>query len=131
VELRLPPTLQLVKLDFRLMEQALTNLLHNAAVHTPPKTPVEVRVSIADGDLTIAIADRGPGLPAEALPRVFDKFYRAPGASTGGTGLGLSIVKGFVEAHNGRIEAENRPGGGAAFTITLPVTEPPPAVEKS
>ena len=130
VDLRLPPTLQLVRLDFRLMEQALTNLLHNAAVHTPPGTPVEVRVSMADSELELTIADRGPGLPAEALPRVFDKFYRAPGASAGGTGLGLSIVKGFVEAHGGRVEAENRPGGGAAFTITLPVTEPPP-VEKS
>jgi len=126
VEMRLPQKLQLVKLDFRLMEQALTNLLHNAAVHTPPGTPVEVRVTAADGDLAITIADRGPGLPAESLPRVFDKFYRAPGAPAGGTGLGLSIVKGLVEAHGGRVEAENRPGGGAAFIITLPLSKPPP-----
>jgi two-component system sensor histidine kinase KdpD len=130
VDLRLPSGLQLVKIDFRLMEQALANLLHNAAVHTAQGTPVEVRVDAADNHLTIAIADRGPGLPPEALPRLFDKFYRAPGAKAGGTGLGLSIVKGFVEAHNGRVEADNRPGGGAVFTISLPLTEPP-SVERT
>lgn len=126
VDLCLPPTMPLVKLDFRLMEQALANLLHNAAIYTPSGTPVEVRVSAGDGNLILTIADRGPGLPPEALPRVFDKFYRAPGVPAGGTGLGLSIVKGFAESHGGYVEAINRPDGGAAFTITLPLTEPPP-----
>lgn len=130
IDLRLRPGLQLVKLDFRILEQALANLLHNAAVHTPPGTPVEVRVDAYDNNLTIAIADRGPGLPPEALPRLFDKFYRAPNAKSGGTGLGLSIVKGFVEAHGGRVDAANRPGGGAVFSISLPLTEPP-SVEKT
>jgi two-component system sensor histidine kinase KdpD len=60
------------------------------------------------------------------LPRLFDKFYRAPGAPAGGTGIGLSIVKGFVEAHGGSVEAANRPGGGAIFTLALPLVEPPP-----
>jgi two-component system sensor histidine kinase KdpD len=59
------------------------------------------------------------------LTKIFDKFYRAPGALTGGTGLGLSIVKGFVEAQGGRVSAENRPGGGAVFTLYLPITEQP------
>lgn len=126
VDLRLPPNLPPLKFDFRLMEQALVNLLHNAAVHTPAGSPVELRVYVEDHRLTLAVADRGPGLPADVLPRLFDKFYRAPGAPAGGTGIGLSIVKGFVEAHGGSVEAANRPGGGAIFTLALPLVETPP-----
>jgi len=77
--------------------------------------------------VAITVADRGPGLSPEAIPRIFDKFYRAPGAAAGGTGLGLSIVKGFVEAHGGNVHVANRPAGGAAFTITLPLQETPKA----
>ena len=73
----------------------------------------------------LRVADRGPGIPPEAIPRIFDKFYRARGAAPGGSGLGLSIVKGFVEAQGGRVLAENQPEGGAAFTLFLPITEPP------
>jgi two-component system sensor histidine kinase KdpD len=73
----------------------------------------------------LTVADNGRGIPPESLPKIFDKFYRAPGALTGGTGLGLSIVKGFVEAQGGRVSAENRPGGGAVFTLYLPITEQP------
>ncbi len=79
-----------------------------------------------DDDLLLVVADEGPGLPAESLPFIFDKFYRAPAAPAGGTGLGLAIVKGFVEAQGGRVQAENQPGGGAAFVICLPLTKPPP-----
>jgi two-component system sensor histidine kinase KdpD len=75
--------------------------------------------------LVFEVNDRGPGLGEADLARVFDKFYRAPGASAGGTGLGLSIAKGFVEVHSGRIEAANRPGGGAVFTVRLPIAEAP------
>jgi len=82
------------------------------------------------GEVSLTVADRGPGLPPESLPHVFDKFYRVPGAPPGGTGLGLSIVKGFVEAHGGRVEARNREGGGAQFTIYLPVeSSPEPTLE--
>jgi two-component system sensor histidine kinase KdpD len=63
------------------------------------------------------------------LPRIFDKFFRAPTAPTGGSGLGLTIVKGFVEAHGGEVTADNRPGGGAIFTVSLPQPEKPPLVE--
>jgi two-component system sensor histidine kinase KdpD len=69
----------------------------------------------------IVISDNGPGFPKEVLPRLFDKFYRVPGSMAGGTGLGLSIVRGFVEAHRGTIQVENREGGGARFTIRLPM----------
>ena len=66
-----------------------------------------------------------PRIPTEAVARIFDKFYRATGAPAGGTGLGLSIVKGFVEAQGGQVKAENRAGGGAVFTIRLPLEETP------
>ena len=125
VSVKVPPNFPLVRADSRLIEQALVNLLLNAAMHTPAGTPVEVSAAIEEQEVTITVADRGAGLPAEALPRIFDKFYRAPGAAAGGTGLGLSIVKGFVEAHGGHVRAINRPAGGAAFTITLPLQETP------
>jgi len=86
---------------------------------------VEVSAAVEEQKVAITVADRGAGLSAEALTRIFDKFYRAPGAAAGGTGLGLSIVKGFVEAHGGHVRVINRPAGGAAFTITLPLQEPP------
>ena len=72
--------------------------------------------------LRIEVVDRGPGLPAQDLKRVFDKFYRIPvPAGTAGTGLGLSICKGIVEAHGGTIRGENRTGGGLRIIITLPL----------
>ena len=75
--------------------------------------------------MALTVTDRGPGISPDAIKRIFDKFYRAPGATTGGTGLGLSIVRGFVEAQGGRVAVENRTEGGAAFTLFLPITEPP------
>ena len=125
VSAHVPPGFPLIKVDSRLIEQALVDLLLNAAMYTPAGTPVEVSASAEEDTVAITVADRGPGLSAEALPRIFDKFYRAPGAVAGGTGLGLSIVKGFVEAHGGHVHAANRPAGGAAFTIELPLQESP------
>ena len=111
------------------MQHALANLLLDVANHTPAGTPVEVQAQMADAHLQLCVKDRGLGIPAEVLPRIFDKFFRSPTAPTGGSGLGLTIVKGFVEAHGGSVLAENRPGGGATFTIRLPQTEKPPTVE--
>jgi two-component system sensor histidine kinase KdpD len=130
VTLALNPPLPLVKMDFVLIEQALNNLLLNAAHYTPADTTVEVKASATPEEMTIAVADHGPGLPPESLPQVFEKFYRVPGAPAGGTGLGLSIVKGLVEAHGGRVEVRNRPGGGAEFSIHLPIVgNPEPALD--
>jgi two-component system sensor histidine kinase KdpD len=130
VESRITPSLPLVKLDFVLMEQALANLLVNAATHTPAGTPIEIGARAEGRELILEVADRGPGLPAAELERIFDLFHRAPDARPGGTGLGLAIVKGFVEAQGGRIQAANRPGGGAAFTIRIPITDSPTPPEE-
>ncbi len=119
--LSLASGLPLVQMDFVLMEQALINLLANAASHTPPGTPVELIVSTRKDGMVFEVADRGPGIPEAELSRIFDKFIRAPGAAPGGTGLGLSIVKGFVEAQGGRVEALPREGGGVRFLIRLPL----------
>ena len=119
------PDLPLVRMDFVLMEEALVNLLLNASLHTPPGTEVVLSASTSNSELSLSVSDHGPGIPPEVLPKLFGKFYRAPGARAGGSGLGLSIVKGFVEAQGGSVNVSNRPGGGAVFEIRLPVTDPP------
>jgi len=126
VKVELAEKIPLARLDFTLMQQALSNLLLNAVVHTPPGSAVLVQARHENSQLILSVADHGPGLPPESLPRIFDKFFRAPAAPAGGSGLGLAIVKGFVEAHGGQISAANRPGGGAVFTIRVPQTEAPP-----
>jgi two-component system sensor histidine kinase KdpD len=123
--------LPLVRMDFVLMQQVLTNLLLNAAVHTPPGTAVQVNAAVDADTLALTVADNGPGLPPDALPLIFDKFYRAPAAPAGGTGLGLAIVKGFVEAQGGQVKAGNRPGGGAVFTVQLPLAKSPPVAAEA
>jgi two-component system sensor histidine kinase KdpD len=95
-------------------------LLYNAAVYTPQGTHVRFTVRLIEQELEIVLSDNGPGFPKEALPKLFEKFYRVPGSHAGGTGLGLSIVKGYVEAHRGTIAAANNPGGGATFIIRIP-----------
>lgn len=125
----LPDEPLLVRLDFSLMQHALGNLLLNAVTHTPPGTPVMIRARLEGDRLQLSVADRGPGIPADGLPRIFDKFYRAPRAPTGGSGLGLTLVKGFVEAHGGSVQADHQPGGGTLFTLLLPQPDKPPIVE--
>ena len=93
IETRLEPGLPLVRADFVLMEQALANLVVNALTHTPPNTPIEISVRAAGGELTLSVADRGPGLPPDQLDRIFELFHRAPDAKPGGTGLGLAIAR--------------------------------------
>jgi signal transduction histidine kinase len=90
---------------------------------------VEVEAQFVDGSVILNVADRGPGISGDVMPRIFDKFFRAPDAPTGGSGLGLTIAKGFVEAQGGTITAANRPGGGAIFSLRLPQSEKSPPVE--
>ena len=95
------------------------------------RSAVQVNVAAEADTLALTVADNGPGLPPEALPLIFDKFYRASAAPAGGTGLGLAIVKGFAEAQGGQVKAENRPSGGAVFTVRLPLGKPPPVAEEA
>ena len=121
VRTEVPEDLPLVPLDALLMEQVFSNLLDNAVRYTPPGTTLEISARLHGESLLLEVADRGPGVPPEDLERVFEKFYRAaPGT---GAGLGLAICKAVVEAHGGRIWAENRPDGGAAFRFTLPLKD--------
>jgi two-component system sensor histidine kinase KdpD len=127
VEVDLPGNLPLLSVDPVLLEQVLVNLLENAAKHTPAGSAIELRARDQAGGVTVEVSDRGPGLPAGAEARVFEKFFRQARPGVAGVGLGLSICRGIVEAHGGTILAENRAGGGATFRIALPmVGEAPP-----
>jgi signal transduction histidine kinase len=102
-------------------ERVLFNLVTNALRHTPSDGSVAVRVERRASDLLLRVEDSGEGLPVEAPARMFERFWRADRASSGsGAGLGLAIARGLVEAHGGRIWAENRPQGGACVSFTLP-----------
>jgi two-component system sensor histidine kinase KdpD len=116
----IPPDMPLVYIDFGVMEQVLYNLLLNATQNTPYKTNIRIKIFYDNGFLTFQVMDRGKGFPEADLSVVFNKFYRGPDAKAGGTGLGLSIVKGFVEALEGAVVANNRQNGGAIFTIRIP-----------
>ncbi|HVN48039.1 MAG TPA: sensor histidine kinase KdpD [Bacteroidota bacterium] len=127
IQIRIPEGLPLVKLDYVLIEQVITNLLYNASLYTPHGSTIDIETHIDHHELMITISDDGPGFPPDTVQKLFDKFYRVPGTRTGGTGLGLSIARGFVEAHKGTITVANKSTGGAQFTITLPA-EPQPSV---
>ena len=128
VTVNLPPDLPLVPFDSTLIEQVLVNLLENAVKYTPPGSPIELAARTGEAEVVVEVSDHGPGLQPGSEERVFDKFYRAQPANTRGVGLGLTICRGIVEAHNGRIWAENRPEGGAVFRFTLPLDGEPPEV---
>jgi two-component system OmpR family sensor kinase len=110
------------------LRQVIGNLVSNALNHTPPGTPVEVRLRIDDGSAVLEVADSGPGLPAAQAERVFERFYRgdpARGRSTasGGNGLGLAIVAALVAAHGGRVEVDTAVGEGTTFRVFLPLAQ--------
>jgi two-component system sensor histidine kinase KdpD len=122
VDVRLSDDLPLVRMDMVLMTQVLVNLLENAAKYSTPESGIEIAARAVDSMLEMDISDCGPGIPEEDLPKIFDKFYRIPvPEGKGGTRLGLSICKGLVEAHGGKIRAENRSTGGLRVIITLPL----------
>lgn len=113
-----------VDVDLTRLRQIVDNLLANAARHTLEGTPVRVRVARAGADATVAVADRGPGIPAKDLARIFERFHRVDEARSrarGGAGLGLAIVRRLVELHGGRVWADSVEGNGATFTFTLPL----------
>jgi two-component system, OmpR family, sensor histidine kinase KdpD len=129
VDAQFPPGLPLVPIDGVLIEQVLINLLENAAKYTPKGSPIVISAHQDKSDLVMEIADRGSGIPADHVDKIFEKFHRLPRENVGGgAGLGLAICRGIVEAHGGRIWAENRDGGGAIFRFTLPIEGAPPVL---
>ena len=111
--------------DRRRVEQVVTNLLANAMKYGAG-TPIEILVTSGEGEGVLVVSDGGPGIPDEALDRVFDRFERAvPMHNYGGLGLGLYVSREIVNAHGGSITAQNVPGAGARFTVRLPVAAAP------
>jgi two-component system sensor histidine kinase KdpD len=123
---QLPRDLPLIKIDAVLIERVLVNLLENVSKYTPAGSTVTLSARVVADQLSVSIADDGPGLPTGREEAVFQKFTRGERESaTPGVGLGLAIVRALVEAHQGKVTAAQRPGGGAVFTFTLPLGIPP------
>jgi two-component system sensor histidine kinase KdpD len=112
-------------MDATAMERVLANLLQNAIKYSPPCTPVGISAHVnTNGELELRVEDEGPGIPIEARERIFEPFYRNRTKLEGqvpGHGLGLAICQHIVREHCGRIEVTDRPGGGARFSVLLPV----------
>ncbi|WP_307849604.1 sensor histidine kinase [Qaidamihabitans albus] len=117
-----------VHADEARLRQVVTNLVGNAAAHTPPGTPVRIGIGTAGGRAVLEVADEGPGMTAEQADRVFDRFYRTDRSRnrSGGahTGLGLAIARSLARAHDGDVELETALGEGACFRLTLPLSQP-------
>jgi signal transduction histidine kinase len=120
----LPDDLPPIDVDRERVHQVLFNLVDNAVRFTPPGGEVRIEAHRHNGAVEVSVADTGVGIPADALPRLFERFYRVdPSRSRedGGTGIGLAIARSVVEAHGGSITASSEPGGGSTFTFDLPV----------
>jgi two-component system, OmpR family, sensor histidine kinase KdpD len=124
VRINIDHDLPAISVDARLIQQALNALLSNAAAHGGSSKPIEVNAARDGAMLIISVADHGPGLASGEENKVFEKFYRGPRTRPGGLGLGLAIARQLVEAHGGQLVAQNREGGGARFSICLPIGEP-------
>ncbi|TIW14875.1 MAG: two-component sensor histidine kinase, partial [Mesorhizobium sp.] len=124
IDTDIPPDLPMLRLDPVLFEQALFNLLDNAAKYAPPGSTIRLQGWVDNGSVILQVMDEGQGIPPGDLERIFDTFYRVRKRDQvrAGTGLGLSISRGFVEAMGGTIAAANRTDRpGAIFTIRMPV----------
>jgi two-component system, chemotaxis family, sensor kinase Cph1 len=103
------------------VQQVLSNLVGNAIKFTPPGGSITVRAELAaDGEVCLAVADTGPGIPNEQLPHIFGRFWQGKRTDRRGVGLGLAIAKAIVEAHRGRIWVESQVGSGTSFYFTVP-----------
>ena len=123
VTINMPDVLPMVRIDFALMEQVVSNIVYNAVMHTPPGTMITIAAAGAGSVIKITVSDNGPGIDPLDMPHLFEKFHRGRISGTGGTGLGLSICKGIVEAHGGVITVQNNSGGGASFIIEIPLDD--------
>jgi len=124
------PVPTMVRGDARALRQVVTNLVGNVAAHTPAGSPCEVAVGTAEGMAVLEVRDRGPGIPAEHVEKVFERFFRADASrgrgSGGGSGLGLAIVASIVASHGGTVRAEAREGGGTTMRVALPADDGAP-----
>jgi two-component system sensor histidine kinase KdpD len=131
VRLALDDDLPALRVDPTQLERAFANLLENAVVHGEGQ-PVLVRSRLVGPRLVVRVVDRGPGIPENLRERIFEPFYRAPGAASGaGSGLGLAIARGFIEANGGEVEVESLPGQGSSFVVSFGAPDaeaPDPAV---
>jgi two-component system phosphate regulon sensor histidine kinase PhoR len=120
------PEAATISADPAKLHDIVRNLVENAVNYSPERAEIRVEASLRDGQVAITVSDTGPGIPPADLGRVFERFYRVDKARSrpGGMGLGLAIVRHLVELHGGRATAENRPEGGARFTVTLPGVRP-------
>jgi signal transduction histidine kinase len=120
VSYAIPEGSALVSADRERVLQVLANLIGNALKFTPKGGEIKILANLEPSEVRFTVQDTGPGIPAEHLNHVFDRYWQAKSTAKLGTGLGLSIAKGIVEAHGGRIWVESPPGSGAAFQFTLP-----------
>lgn len=128
VSVRIAPAASMIRTDCAKLQDVLRNLVENAINYGPAQGTISITVERAGDQITIAVADQGPGLPEADLARVFERFYRGTAARSdapAGTGLGLSIVKHLAGLMNGQVRADNRPNGGAIFTLSLPADATP------
>jgi two-component system, OmpR family, sensor histidine kinase KdpD len=129
INIDIPEELPPVEVDPIFIGQVLVNLIENAIRYTPVESSIEISVRADDKQLFVMVADQGPGIPPSELDHIFESFYRVKqrvnggvtASSNQGSGLGLAVCQGFVQAHGGRIWAENREGGGAKLQFTLPL----------
>ena len=121
---RIPEDLPPARVDRVAIEHVISNLIDNAMKYAPEGSSIEVSARAHNAELVVEVSDEGPGVPAAAIPFVFEPFYRARtgGVRPSGLGLGLAVAKGLVQAHGGRIWVRMREGGGAAFAFALPLT---------
>jgi two-component system sensor histidine kinase KdpD len=125
VRLSLDDDLPSLRADPTQLERAFANLLENAVVHGEGQ-PVLVRSRLVGPRLVVRVVDQGPGIPENLRERIFEPFYRSPGAASGGgSGLGLAIARGFIEANGGEVEVESLPGQGSSFVVTFAAPDPP------
>jgi two-component system sensor histidine kinase KdpD len=126
VDIDLPSNLPLIEFDAVLIDRVLCNLLDNAAKYTPAGSKITISAELKQNDVWVSVKDEGPGLPENIKDQLFDKFTRGEKeSSTAGVGLGLSICKAIIEAHDGKIWANNNPSDGATFSFSLPLGIPP------
>lgn len=122
VELTVTSEVAMISADPDRLYQVVTNLLSNAAKFTPPGGRVWLSVSATDDGAHVEVTDTGPGIPAEELAHVFERFYRGRIVAAAGSGIGLAVVAELVRAHGGRTDVSNEPGGGSRFVVELPKT---------